>query len=161
MASPDDPRIDVVEADLEDEGQVARLFVILDAYARGPGGQNAPLLPEARENLGPLLRSHPMAFVLFGRLAGEIVGAAVCVWTVGTFTGRFGLNLHDFSVLPEAQGRGVGTALLEEMQRRAEARGASKLTLEVVGTNAAAQRLYERFGFAHDDPPTYFMTKRL
>jgi len=55
----------------------------------------------------------------------------------------------------------VGSALLEEMQRRAKARDASKLTLEVVGTNEAAQRLYERFEFAHDDPPTLFMTKRL
>lgn len=117
--------------------------------------------PEAREQLGPLLRAHPMSFVLFGRLGGEIVGAAVCVWTLATFSGRPGLNLHDFSVLPAAQGRGVGSALLEEMQRRAKARDASKLTLEVVGTNEAAQRLYERFGFAHDDPPTLFMTKRL
>ena len=71
--------IDVAEADLSDEALVARLFEILDAYARGPGGQNAPLSDRARENLGPGLREHPMAFVLFGRLDGEIVGAAVCV----------------------------------------------------------------------------------
>ncbi len=161
MESPDRAQVDVVDVDVHDEAQIERLFEILDAYARGPGGQNAPLGPEARESLGPLLRAHPMSFVLFGRLGGEIVGAAVCVWTLGTFSGRPGLNLHDFSVLSEAQGRGVGSALLEEMQRRAKVRDASKLTLEVVGTNAAAQRLYERFGFAHDDPPTFFMTKRL
>ena len=156
-----DPEIDVLEADLEDEAQVERLFEILDAYARGPGGQNAPLPDRARENLGPGLRAHPMAFVLFGRLAGVVVGAAVCVWSFSTFAGRPSVNLHDFSVLPEAQGKGVGTALLDELERRARARDAAKMTLEVVGTNEAAQRLYERFGFAHDDPPTYFMTKRL
>ena len=156
-----DPAIEVVEADLDDAAQVERLFVILDAYARGPGGQNAPLPPLARENLGEGLRSHPMAFVLFGRWAGEIVGAAVCVWSFSTFAGRPSVNLHDFSVLPEAQGRGVGTALLGELERRARERDAAKMTLEVVGTNEAAQRLYERYGFAHDDPPTYFMTKRL
>jgi ribosomal protein S18 acetylase RimI-like enzyme len=161
MESSERAPIDVVDADIHDEAQVERLFGILDAYARGPGGQNAPLGPDARKQLGPLLRAHPMSFVLFGCLGGEIVGAAVCVWTLGTFSGRPGLNLHDFSVLPEAQGRGVGSALLEEMQRRAKARDASKLTLEVVGTNEAAQRLYERFGFAHTDPPTLFMTKRL
>ena len=156
----DDP-IDVVEADLEDETQVECLFEILDAYARGPGGQNAPLSERARRNLGPGLRDHPMAFVLFGRLRERVVGAAVCVWSFSTFAGQPSVNLHDFSVLPEAQGHGVGTAILAELERRARAREAAKLTLEVVGSNEAAQRLYERFGFAHDTPPTYFMTKRL
>ena len=119
--------IDVVEADLADETQVARLFEILDAYARGPGGQNAPLSDRARENLGPGLREHPMAFVLFGRIGGEIVGVAVCVWGFSTFAGRPSVNLHDFSVLPEAQGRGVGTAILEALERRARDRDAAKL----------------------------------
>ena len=153
--------IDVAEADLSDEALVARLFEILGAYARGPGGQNAPLSDRARENLGPGLREHPMAFVLFGRLDGEIVGAAVCVWGFSTFAGRPSLNLHDFSVLPEAQGRGVGTAILVALERRARDRDAAKLTLEVVGTNEGARRLYERFGFAHGEPPTHFMTKSL
>ncbi len=153
--------IDVIEADLADEAQVARLFEILDAYARGPGGQNAPLSDLARDRLGPGLRAHPMAFVLFGRLGGEIVGAAVCVWSFSTFAGRPSVNLHDFSVLPEAQGCGVGTAILEALERRARERDAAKLTLEVVGTNEGAQRLYERFGFAHGEPPTHFMTKPL
>ena len=102
-----------------------------------------------------------MAFVLFGRLRERVVGAAVCVWSFSTFAGQPSVNLHDFSVLPEAQGHGVGTAILAELERRARAREAAKLTLEVVGSNEAAQRLYERFGFTHDTPPTYFMTKRL
>ena len=159
--------IDVVEADLADETQVARLFEILDAYARGPGGQNAPLSDRARENLGPGLREHPMSFALFGRLGGEIVGAAVRVWGFSTFAGRPSLNLHDFSELPEAQGRCVGTAILEALEalealeRRGRDRDAAKLTLEVVGTNEGARRLYERFGFVHGEPPTHFMTKSL
>ncbi len=156
-----DALIDVVDADLEDEAQVERLFEILDAYARGPGGQNAPLSERARRNLGPGLRAHPMAFVLFGRLRGEIVGAAVCVWSFSTFAGRPSVNLHDFSVLPQAQGQGVGTAILDVLERRARERDAAKLTLEVIGTNDGARRLYERFGFDPGEPPTHFLTKRL
>ena len=57
--------VDVIDADLRDEAQVEQLFEILDAYARGPGGQNAPLGQKARANLGRGLREHPMAFVLF------------------------------------------------------------------------------------------------
>ena len=85
--------VEVIEADLEDGTHVDTLFEILDAYARGPGGQNAPLGDEARENLGRGLLEHPMAFVLFGRVEGKIVGAAVCVFSFSTFAGRPSLNL--------------------------------------------------------------------
>jgi len=161
MTSSPQASIDVIEADLDDDAQVDILFEILDAYARGPGGQNAPLGNLARENLGRGLREHPMAFVLFGRIDEKIVGAAVCVFSFSTFAGRPSVNLHDFSVLPEAQGRGVGTALLEELERRAREKNAAKITLEVVSTNESATRLYERFGFELGDPATYFMTRRL
>jgi len=153
--------IEVREARLEEPAEVERLFEILDAYARGSGGQNAPLSAYAHQNLGAGLRAHPTAFVLFGCLEGRIVGAAVCVWSFSTFTGRPSVNLHDFSVLPEAQGRGVGTALLGELERRARARGAAKMTLEVHNTNEAAKRLYARFGFEGWTSPTLFVSKPL
>ncbi|MCP4904558.1 MAG: GNAT family N-acetyltransferase [bacterium] len=157
----DDSPIEVRETRLEDSDEIDQLFEILDAYARGAGGQNAPLSPEARENLGPGLRDHPNAFVLFGSLAGRVVGAAVCVWGFSTFAGRPSLNLHDFSVLPEAQGLGVGTALLSELERRARERGAAKMTLEVHDSNEAAKRLYARFGFEGWSSPTLFVSKPL
>jgi ribosomal protein S18 acetylase RimI-like enzyme len=92
---------------------------------------------------------------------GRVVGAAVCVWSFSTFTGRPSVNLHDFSVLPEAQGRGVGTALLRALERRARERGAAKMTLEVHDTNEAAKRLYARFGFEGWASPTLFVSKPL
>ena len=69
--------------------------------------------------------------------------------------------MHDLAVLPEHRGRGVGRRLLEEIERRARARGSSKLTLEVHATNEAAMRLYRRFGFGPWDAPTLFVTKPL
>lgn len=159
--APRDRPVEVVEANLDEEAEVERLFEILDAYARGPGGQNAPLSEEARAALGPGLRAHPNAFVLFGRVGGRVVGAAVCVWSFSTFAGRPSVNLHDFSVLPEAQGRGVGTAILEELERRARAHGAAKITLEVVATNEGARRLYGRYGFLDGTPPVHFLSKPL
>jgi ribosomal protein S18 acetylase RimI-like enzyme len=153
--------VTVREARLSEAADVDRLFEILDAYASGPGGQNAPLSDLAKAKLGPGLRNHPMAFVLFGALDGRIVGAAVCVWSFSTFAGKPSVNLHDFSVIPEAQGRGVGTALLEELERRARERGAAKMTLEVHDTNDAARRLYARFGFAGWESPTLFVSKPL
>ena len=154
-------RITVRQARLEEESEVGMLFEILDAYARGPGGQSAPLSELARSNLGPGLRDHPNAFVLFGVLDGRVVGVAVCVWSYSTFAGRPSVNLHDFSVLPDAQGQGVGTALLEELERRARDRGCAKMTLEVHDTNEAAKRLYARFGFEGWAPPTVFVAKSI
>ncbi len=158
---PSTATISVREADLSRPSEVDRLFEILDAYARGPGGQNAPLGELAEKNLGDGLRGHPNAFVLFGELDGRVVGAAVCVWSFSTFAGRPSVNLHDFSVLPEAQGHGVGTALLRELERRARAENAAKMTLEMVATNEAARRLYARFGFDFSEPSTIFVAKPL
>lgn len=154
-------RITVREARLEDESDVEVLFEILDAYARGPGGQNAPLSSIARQNLGPGLRDHPNAFVLFGLFDGRVVGIAVCVWSFSTFAGKPSVNLHDFAVLPDARGRGVGTALLEELERRGRDRGCVRMTLEVHDTNESAKRLYTRFGFEGWEPSTFFVAKPL
>ena len=154
-------RIAVREARLEDAGDVETLLEILDAYARGPSGQNAPLSSIARQNLGPGLRDHPNAFVLFGVLNGRVVGIAVCIWSFSTFAGQPSVNLHDLSVLPDAQRMGVGTALLEELERRARDRGCAKMTLEVHDTNEAAKRLYARYGFEGWSPPTLFVAKSL
>ncbi len=69
--------------------------------------------------------------------------------------------LHDFSLLPEAQGKGVGTALLVELERRGRVRGCRKLTLEVHDSNEGAKRLYARFGLEGWVPPTFFVAKPL
>jgi ribosomal-protein-alanine N-acetyltransferase len=52
------------------------------------------------------------------------------------------------AVAPHAQGRGLGGLLLDELERRAAARGAGHVILEVRADNTAARRLYERGGYA-------------
>jgi ribosomal protein S18 acetylase RimI-like enzyme len=155
--------MDVVvrDADLLDPDQARALVEIIDGYARGPGGQNAPLSDRARDALAPGLRAHPAAFALLAWRDGVAVGAAVCVWGFSTFTGRPSLNVHDLAVRTEHRGRGVGRLLLEEIERRARARGSSKLTLEVHASNEGAIRLYRRFGFGPWDAATLFVTKPL
>ena len=153
--------IEIREASFESESDMAKLFGILDAYARGPGGQNAPLPEIARENLMSGLASNTNMFVLFGVIDDEILGAAVSLWGFSTFGGRPYLNLHDFSVLPKAQGRGIGTALLKDLERRARERNCCKMTLEVHDTNDGAKRLYARMGFTGWESPTLFVAKPL
>lgn len=52
-----------------------------------------------------------------------------------------------FAVAPEAQGRGLGTALLAAARTWAAARGARSLRVVTQGANARALRAYERAGF--------------
>ena len=153
--------LSIREADLDDAGHAAALVEIVDSYARGPGGGNQPLDAAARSNLAKGLREHGAAFALLAWAGEKAVGAAVCFWGFSSFAGRPSLNLHDFAVLPDLRGRGVGQALLREVERRARERGCCKITLEVHETNTHARRLYEREGFRPWSPATLFVTKPL
>jgi ribosomal protein S18 acetylase RimI-like enzyme len=153
--------ISIDEADLDDRVQGAALVDIIDTYARGPGGQGAPISDHARSNLVAGLRAHPSATVLLAFADGRPVGTAVCLSSFSTFAGKPTINIHDLAVLPEFRGSGVGGALLAEVERRAQERGCCKITLEVHDTNAGAKRLYERTGFGPWDSRTLFVTKPL
>lgn len=56
-------------------------------------------------------------------------------------------QIYGFSVDPEHQGHGVGSALLGAVRQRAAARQARRITLRVLGTNTRAQALYRRHGY--------------
>lgn len=56
-------------------------------------------------------------------------------------------DVMTIAVCPAYRGRGVGDALLGELVRRAGARGAEALLLEVRADNAPARALYARHGF--------------
>ncbi len=53
-------------------------------------------------------------------------------------------------VAPEAQGKGVGAALMDRAETIARERGLGLLTLYVAATNAGAKRLYQRLGMTHE-----------
>ncbi|ADD40277.1 ribosomal protein S18-alanine N-acetyltransferase [Stackebrandtia nassauensis] len=55
--------------------------------------------------------------------------------------------VNNIAVRKAAQRRGVARALLNDLIGRAEGQGVRRLALEVAVDNAAAQRLYDAFGF--------------
>lgn len=57
------------------------------------------------------------------------------------------LYLEELAVRPDQRGKGVGTALLEELVAYGEEHGFHRLRLQVVDTNQGARRLYAREGF--------------
>jgi ribosomal protein S18 acetylase RimI-like enzyme len=56
-------------------------------------------------------------------------------------------QINGIAVDPRYQGRGVGKALVEATIREIDSRGGRRITLRVLSTNSAAQRLYESCGF--------------
>ncbi|WP_189349267.1 ribosomal protein S18-alanine N-acetyltransferase [Zhihengliuella salsuginis] len=72
---------------------------------------------------------------------GRVVGYAgmMCVLPIA--------DVQTIAVVPEFEGRGIGTALLEAMIGESRARGADNLLLEVREDNPRAQQLYTRHGF--------------
>ncbi|MBE1494215.1 ribosomal protein S18 acetylase RimI-like enzyme [Amycolatopsis lexingtonensis] len=57
------------------------------------------------------------------------------------------LVLGGLAVDPDRQGLGIAGRLVDAAAAEARRRGARKLTLRVLGHNAAARRVYERSGF--------------
>ena len=56
------------------------------------------------------------------------------------------IYIHELQVLPEYQGQGIGTAVVQQVIEEAASRGVA-VTLSVVPANARAKQLYERLGF--------------
>ncbi|HVM02904.1 MAG TPA: ribosomal protein S18-alanine N-acetyltransferase [Acidimicrobiales bacterium] len=133
--------------------------------ARVPEPPPAPdvvLAPMRRRHLRGVLRieaqvyPRPWSLRLF---MSELALRGTRVYTValigGVVAGYSGLMLSGedghvttLAVDPRWQRHGIGSRLLLRMARTAAGHGARHLTLEVRVTNAAAQSLYRRFGFA-------------
>jgi ribosomal protein S18 acetylase RimI-like enzyme len=152
--------IEIVEADLADPQHGEALLRLLDSYARESGGQSAPIPDEAASRVVSGLANHPSNLVLLAQADGEYAGASVCFWLYSTFAGRPFINVHDLVVDPGFRNRGIGTALLNEIENRARLADCCRLSLEVHDSNADAKRLYERFGFGPWNETTLYVTKR-
>jgi GNAT superfamily N-acetyltransferase len=82
-----------------------------------------------------------------GRLLGgaTYVGDPASPWA--EFTASDEACFRMLAVAPEAQGGGVGGALIEACVERARRDGKGRLSLLTTPNMTAAHRLYERFGF--------------
>jgi ribosomal protein S18 acetylase RimI-like enzyme len=109
------------------------------------------------ESWGPRRAHHERAmacggsFVLVAREEGRAVGYTMVTLRGASFTWREPAvhgELEAISVLPMAQGRGIGRALVEHASAKLAERGVHTMTLRVVEANAQARGFYARMGFA-------------
>ncbi|HET9852605.1 MAG TPA: GNAT family N-acetyltransferase [Candidatus Limnocylindrales bacterium] len=90
--------------------------------------------------------SGPMR-AFMARIDGEAAG--ICLITISPASlalGEFWI-VRDLFVAPHRRREGIATALLDAVRAAATERGALRLTLQTEDDNAAALRLYERYGF--------------
>ena len=72
---------------------------------------------------------------------GQIVGYAglMCIEPIA--------DIQTIAVVPESEGKGIGSALLTALIQEGRRRRAADVLLEVRADNPRAQQLYQRFGF--------------
>ena len=138
--------ITVRKATTQDAAAFARIMGDPAVY---PGLMQLPYTDEETwrvrlaDNFAPGKTDLPLA----AELNGAVVGTAG-LHPVGPALRRRHVLMLGISVLPEAQGKGVGSALMAALCNYADRwAGALRLELTVYCDNAAAIHLYRKFGF--------------
>ena len=91
---------------------------------------------------------HENEAMYIAELDGRPAGCAYLVTLVDYFNLRPHAHLSVLAVTADAEGQGVGTALIDQSIAWAKERGSDRLTLSALVTNSRARALYERKGFA-------------
>jgi ribosomal protein S18 acetylase RimI-like enzyme len=137
----------IVRIDLSDEGHVRALLALLDEYARGHTGTGHGLAADVIERLPSALAERPWFVGWLAIADGRPAGVVTCFEGLSTFRAQPLLNIHDIAVAEPYRRRGIGGALLLQVEQEARQRGCCKITLEVLSNNGAAIAAYRQAGF--------------
>ncbi len=152
--------VKILKANLNNKKHASDIVRIIDLFARDPMGQDEPLEEEVREDMISEMKKVPTTITYIAYQDEKALGIVTCFIGFSTFTASKVLKIHDVAVHPDARGMGIGTRMLEEVEKEAEEMGCSKITLEV-RTDNPAQKLYKKMGFRFGEPKWWFMTKAL
>jgi ribosomal protein S18 acetylase RimI-like enzyme len=96
--------------------------------------------------------SEPSGLLFVAERGGRVVGALIGevedpadgsdTYAVPTSTA----HVHDLAVLPQAQGAGIGRALMERFEQELRERGTKSYGLDVMAGNEVAVRFYAALG---------------
>ena len=140
--------VSVLQADYANPLHARAVVQLLDMYAQDPMGGSKALGEFSKLNLVAELARRPNAFSVIAFDDGVPAGLVNCFEGFSTFACKPLVNVHDVAVTPEFRGQGIAKKMLELVEKIAQARGACKLTLEVLQGNFVALRSYQQFGFA-------------
>jgi GNAT superfamily N-acetyltransferase len=115
--------------------QLARYQDLSDRFAATEAGIRAGLFGR-----------HRSAQALVAERGAEIVGYAIFALSFSSTRGERKLVVEDIFVVPDHQGCGVGSALFDDITRRAQELGACYAQWSVLRDNDRAIEFYERMG---------------
>ena len=126
---------------IEVTGMVARMMVPADLETVARVDANA--FPALWQNSLDALRQAyaQSAVATVAELDGVIVGYQIST------KNPVGGHLARLAVRPEAQGRGVGVALVNDLLERGSRRGFTRLSVNTQSDNAVSMHLYRKLGF--------------
>lgn len=129
-------------------------------HGETPAGRDAALMEQSRRRLGSQRFDDPdgaQAFVAVGP-DGTPRGAIVLLPALDVFTLRPRTYVAVLAVAADAEGQGVGTALMAHAERWGRDHGHDRVDLDVFAINERAIVFYERLGYRID---SMTMVKRL
>ncbi len=120
-------------------GLLRQLFEIETDFQPNPARQ--------RFGLAAMLADPETRAVRVAERDGDVIGMVTAQLVVSTAEGALSALVEDMIVDAAHRGRGVGAALLRDIERWARARGAARLQLLADRENAPALAFYERMGW--------------
>jgi GNAT superfamily N-acetyltransferase len=138
---------EIVHADLNRISHQRAVLALMDAFSRDAMGNSRPMAPDVRQRLIPGLQAHSATLIFLAYVDARPFGLAICFHGFSTFAAQPLINIHDFVVLPEMRGQGIGRQLLAAVEATARDHGCCKVTLEVQENNQRARKVYTAAGF--------------
>ena len=143
---PRDPATRLRKVSAADEGFVGTLFKAVRAEQFEAANLPAALLDtlleqQLRAQTAGYAERHPDAATLI------VIHGDVPVGRLIVQMERQSWRIVDIALLPDAQGRGIGSDLIEAVAEAAASAAAREVGLSVRTSNIAARRLYARLGF--------------
>ena len=146
MPRPAEATIRVVRADYQAHDDAQAIVALITELAGDISGP-AEFGSRAQATVVAELARRSYASTLLAKVADTAVGCAVCYELFSTFMAQPVMYIHDLVVASNWRRRGVGEALLTEIESYARRQACCKITLEVLTGNVGAQKLYVRHGF--------------
>ena len=100
------------------------------------------------DSLADLADPNSAAFVAEQR--GEVMGF-VCVSERAHFTGQVDTYIGELVVAKDAEGSGLGRALVDAAEDWGRARGRTRVVVDTGAANAPARRFYAALGYGEED----------
>jgi GNAT superfamily N-acetyltransferase len=100
-----------------------------------------------RRALALFIERPELGFVWLGISGGQPIAVCVVCFAISTSTGTLVAKLEDVFVMPEHQGKGIGSKLLSTLSDELRRLGVTRIDTAVHFRNSVAKRFYQRCGF--------------